>query len=341
MSSLWRSPDFPNLQRFIWASVAPLAACFAFAVLTIFAVGASPGSRVLPLALTGLAASAVASALIVTVRLSRQLRALIRQRDGFYEELARLSKLASVGKASCSIAHDLNNPLAIMNEEAGWMQDLLNSADTDPKILRQELIGSVEQLKVQIGRCREIAQRTLTWTREPEGPTGQVEINTLLTKTLYLVENELAATDVRVVKNLDAGLPLVKGSAAEIQQVLLHLMKNALDAMTSTGGTLAITTARTGDDVRATISDSGPGMGPELLARVFEPFFTTKGEEQGTGLGLTISLWIVQRIGGRIDVETTPGRGSSFHVTLPSVTAAARLAQTGADHEGRKDTSGG
>jgi two-component system NtrC family sensor kinase len=328
-----RLTDRPDVRQVIWGSVVPVAVCVALAALVFFAVNASSGSRILALTLAGLAASVVASAL-VAIRLSRQLRELVRQRDGFYEELARLSKLASVGKASCSIAHDLNNPLAIMNEEAGWMQDLLNSTDTDPAVLRQEFTGSVEQLQVQIGRCREITQRTLTWTRDQEGPVGQVDINTLVTKTLYLVENELAATGVRVVKRLDAGVPPVKGSAAELRQVLFHLMKNALDAMRGGGGTLTITTARTGDGVRATISDNGPGMGHEQVARIFEPFFTTKAEEQGTGLGLTISLWIVQRIGGRIDVETTPGLGSAFHVTLPPAATADRLTQIAAGADG-------
>jgi two-component system NtrC family sensor kinase len=253
----------------------------------------------------------------------------VRQRDAFYQEFARLSKLASLGEAACSIAHDLNNPLAIMNEEAGWLQDLLNSTDTHADVMRREFAASVEQVQIQIGRCREIARRMLTWTRNPEEPSGQVDINTLLTKTLYLVETELVATGVRVLKQLEPGLPLVMGSAAELRQVLLHLMKNALDAMKGTGGTLTITTVRAGDAVRASIADSGPGIQPDVVARIFEPFFTTKGEEQGTGLGLTISLWIVQRIGGRIDVESTPGSGSAFHVTLPTAQPGDRPAHNG------------
>jgi two-component system NtrC family sensor kinase len=274
-------------------------------------------------------AASVAAAAWVSVRLVQQLRAVVRQRDAFYQEFARLSKLASLGEAACSIAHDLNNPLAIMNEEAGWLQDLLSSTDTDADVMRREFAASVEQVQIQIGRCREIARRMLTWTRDPEEPSGQVDINTLLTKTLYLVETELVATGVRVLKQLEPGLPLVMGSAAELRQVLLHLMKNALDAMKGTGGRLTITTARAGDAVRATIADSGPGIQPGVVARIFEPFFTTKGEEQGTGLGLTISLWIVQRIGGRIDVESTPGSGSAFHVTLPTAQPGDRPAHNG------------
>ena len=170
--------------------------------------------------------------------------------------------------------------------------------------------------------------------------SGQVDLNTLLTKTLYLVETELVATGVRVVKRLAAGLPPVAGSVAELRQVLLHLMKNALDAMKGTGGTLTITTARVGDAVRATVADTGHGMPPELLERVFEPFFTTKGEEQGTGLGLTIGMWIVQRIGGRHRRREYAGRRQrvSCHTADRGFWDAAQRRRT--PHESREAAAG-
>ena len=327
-SNLWRSDGPPDVRRAVWASVAPPLMFVVLVVMLTAGATTSSRGRMATLMVVACAAS-VAAAAWVSVRLVQQLRAVVRQRDAFYQEFARLSKLASLGEAACSIAHDLNNPLAIMNEEAGWLQDLLNSTDTHADVMRREFAASVEQVQIQIGRCREIARRMLTWTRNPEEPSGQVDINTLLTKTLYLVETELVATGVRVLKQLEPGLPLVMGSAAELRQVLLHLMKNALDAMKGTGGTLTITTVRAGDAVRASIADSGPGIQPDVVARIFEPFFTTKGEEQGTGLGLTISLWIVQRIGGRIDVESTPGSGSAFHVTLPTAQPGDRPAHNG------------
>jgi two-component system NtrC family sensor kinase len=270
-----------------WRSLLSVGATTPFAgSLTVFLV-------------TAAAAPAAAASCECAARAA--LAGAARQRDVFSGVRAAVEVgLARV--ASCSIAHDLNNPLAIMNEEAGWLQDLLDSTDTDAAIIRQEVASSVEQLQILSGRCREIARRMLTRTRGPDAASGQVDLNSLLTKTLYLVETELVATGVRVVKHLEAGLPPVGGSAGELRQVLLHLMKNALDAMKGTGGTLTITTERVGDAVRATVADSGQGMPPEVLARIFEPFFTTKGEEQGTGLGLTIGMWIVQRIGGRLDV---------------------------------------
>jgi C4-dicarboxylate-specific signal transduction histidine kinase len=117
-------------------------------------------------------------------------------------------------------------------------------------------------------------------------------------------------------------------------------MKNALDAMKGTGGTLTITTARAGEAVRASVSDTGPGIRPERIERVFEPFVTTKGEEEGTGLGLTISAWIVQRIGGRIDVETAPGAGCVFHVTLPAARSGVSSTRPGGPEASRETVAG-
>ena len=321
-SNLWKPDAPPNERLAVWALVVPPVVVFVL-VLILMAGAAPAADRTAALIIVACATS-VAVAAAVSVRVVRHMRAVERQRDAFYQEFARLSKLASLGEASCSIAHDLNNPLAIMNEEVGWLQDLLNGTDTDEEVTRREFASSVEQVQIQIGRCREIARRMLTWTRDPEEPSGQVEINRLLTKTLYLVETELVATGVHVVKHLDPELPAVTGGSAELRQVLLNLMKNALDAMKGVGGTLAITTARIGDTVRITIADSGPGIRSELMDRIFEPFFTTKGEEHGNGLGLTISLWITQRLGGRIDVESTPGSGSAFHVTLPLAGSGTR-----------------
>ena len=145
-----------------------------------------------------------------------------------------------------------------------------------------------------------------------------VDVNALLEKTLVLLESDLLEARVTIDRRLDRSLPPVAGSAGELRQAFLHLIKNGADAMKGRGGVLTVETARRGAAVRVSIGDTGTGIAPELLARIFEPFFTTKPDGYGTGLGLPITTWIVQRYGGRLDVETTPGRGSTFHVTLPA-----------------------
>lgn len=263
----------------------------------------------------GLVAS-YAVAVVVARRLSQRLAEIERQRDMFYQEFARLAKAASLGEVASSVAHDINNPLAIMNEEAGWLQDLLGGTGLTEDAARVEFAASVEQIAFQIKRASGVTRRLLHWARDMNRPSDVLDLNRLLTRTLYLLEGDLTAADIRVVTHFDQALPRALGSEADVTQVLLHLVKNALDAMRAAGGTLTITTARDDGTLRVSIADTGPGIPPDLLPRIFDPFVTTKPAGEGSGLGLAISAWIVQRAGGRISVDNRPGAGATFHVTL-------------------------
>lgn len=255
-------------------------------------------------------------AVVVARRVSRRLRELERQRDVFYQEFARLAKAASLGEVASGVAHDINNPLAIMNEEAGWLQDLLGGRGLDDSAARQEFATSVEQIALQIKRASGVTRRLLHWARDMNRPSDVLDVNKLLTRTLYLLEGDLTALDIRVVTRFAPDLPRALGNEADITQVLLHLVKNALDAMRAAGGTLTITTGRADGALRVSIGDTGPGVPPDLLPRIFDPFFTTKPAGEGSGLGLAISAWIVERAGGRIAIDNRPGEGATFHVTL-------------------------
>jgi two-component system NtrC family sensor kinase len=254
----------------------------------------------------------------LAANLRRQLTALARQRDAFYEELLRLSKAASLGEVASSIAHDLNNPLAIMREEAGWIQDLMKGGDLQGAHTQAEIDNSLQQIDIQIERSREITMRLLQWGRDSAPQTQSVDVNLLLNKTLYLLESELQTAGVKVVKDLSPGLAQVRGGAPELRQVFLNLMKNALDAMRGRGGTLTLVTRSEPGGVRIEITDTGHGIPAAAVEHIFEPFFTTKSASEGTGLGLPISRWIVEKLGGRVEVESREGAGTSFHVTLPA-----------------------
>lgn len=251
-------------------------------------------------------------------KLRRQLLALEKQRDAFYQEILHLSKAAGLGEVASGIAHDLNNPLAIMREEAGWVQDLMESGESQKEHTRAEILSSLLQIHFQIERCLEITRRILHWGREQTTRFEATDVNQLVGKTLYLLETELQAADVQVVKAFRADLPPVACEAPELRQILLNLMKNALDAMRGRGGTMTLSTRFDRGRVIVTVSDTGPGIPGSDLGHIFEPFFTTKGDGEGTGLGLPISLWIARKLGGRIDVESAEGSGTSFHVTLPA-----------------------
>jgi len=134
-----------------------------------------------------------------------------------------------------------------------------------------------------------------------------------------------------VAKDLSPGLPQVRGGAPELRQVSLNLMKNALDAMKSNGGTLSLVTRGEPAGVKLEITDTGQGIPAAVMERIFEPFFTTKPASEGTGLGLPISRWIVEKLGGRVEVESIEGAGTSFFVTLP----APPEQESPTDHQGR------
>jgi two-component system, NtrC family, sensor kinase len=270
-------------------------------------------------------------AVLVTREISRRLLELERQREGLYQEFARLSRAASLGEIASGIAHDLNNPLAIMKEEAGWLLDLLKASSLDEEATRQEFAGSVAQITVQIDRASGVTRRLLHWARDVDRPTGVVDVNRLLTRVLYLLEDDLTTGNLRVVRNLRPDLPMAQGSEAELSQVFLHLIKNALDAMKGLAGTLTLSTEVEGETIVTDITDTGAGIPPELLGRIFEPFFTTKPEGEGTGLGLSISSWVLQRAGGRLSVTSAPGLGSTFRVVLRPASSVALGGGTDAD----------
>ncbi len=251
----------------------------------------------------------------------RRMSKLEQERDAFYQELLRNSKAAGLGEMASSIAHDINNPLAIMHEEAGWIEDLLRKPEAKNQSTLDEIANSAAQIEIQIRRSRDITSRILNWTRESGGPASQTDANLLFNKTLYLLEGDLQASGVKVVKSFAEGLPPVRGAACEWQQVFLNLMKNALDAMRPSGGVLTLSTRDAGAWVRATVGDTGRGIPPGDLARIFDPFFTTKPPGEGTGLGLPISRWIAEKQGGKIEVECLLGQGTAFHVFAPKAVA--------------------
>ncbi len=269
---------------------------------------------------TLLVALAISTALgwPIAVKLKRQLVALKRQRDAFYQEILHLSKAAGLGEVASGVAHDINNPLAIIREEAGWIDDLMKGGDLQEAHLRAEVLSSLQQIDFQVGRSREITRRLLHWGRDSSTRVEAVDVNQLLSKTLYLLEGELQATNVQVVRDFSPESPPVSGETAELRQVFLNLMKNSLDAMKEGGGTLTLTTRPRDRGVRVTIADTGPGIPPSVVSHMYEPFFTTKPDGEGTGLGLPISRWIVEKLDGSMEVETREGAGTAFHVTLPA-----------------------
>jgi signal transduction histidine kinase len=176
--------------------------------------------------------------------------------------------------------------------------------------------GLLEKIEKQTFRAAKIVTNLLNFARSGAGEATLLDVNQVLQDVLSLLEHQLAAARIKVRRELDDNLPVVRGNENRLQQVFFNLVLNARDAMPS-GGWITVTTLARGSSVAIQVSDTGEGIRREDLKRIYDPFFTTKGMGRGTGLGLSVSYGIVREHGGQISVDSTPGKGTTFEVALP------------------------
>lgn len=254
--------------------------------------------------------------LVVLVR-ARKLVDLQKDADRTRAQLEHAAKLASVGELAAGIAHEINNPLAVINEEAGLMKDLL-----DPSLGAQagpeDLVEHLDSIQESVFRCRDVTHKLLKFVRRTDVEMQHHDANAIIDSVIDgLLGRELAVSSIEVVRDYGPNLPDLMTDRNQLQQVLLNIINNAIDALEDKPGTIRIRTRREGRWLRISISDTGKGMTQEQLGKIFLPFYTTKEVGKGTGLGLSVSYGIVKHFGGEIEVESTPGVGSTFTVTLP------------------------
>jgi two-component system NtrC family sensor kinase len=226
------------------------------------------------------------------------------------------AKLASVGELAAGIAHEINNPLAVITEEAGLAKDLINP-EFEGQITLPEMVPILERIEQAAFRCRDITRKLLQFVRKTEVDLQEHDIHDLIDEVADgLLGHELTVSNVKIVKNYARDLTTVTTDKNQLQQVLLNLLNNAVDALDGPGE-IAITTTLEDSQLHLSVSDTGKGMTPEHMEKIFLPFFTTKEVGKGTGLGLSVSYAIVKGMGGRIDVRSTPGGGSTFTIVMP------------------------
>lgn len=271
--------------------------------------------------LAGILASVVASAdqyqrLQETVRQLRaaqdELKSRIEAQRSAETRLIQAAKLAAVGEMAAGVAHELNNPLTMVT---GFAELILSELPADAAS-RPDL----ELVLREARRARDVVRRLLDFARQTESTRTRADLNEVLGDIIELTRHLMHTNGVTLVKDLAAGLPWVSIDRNQMKQVFLNLFHNALQAM-PTGGELQLQTREAVRDgrawVAASVRDNGQGIPAEHRERVFEPFFTTKSDQGGTGLGLSVTYGIVTDHGGRIEVESQPGQGSTFTVWLP------------------------
>lgn len=275
-------------------------------------------ARVIAILIFALSAIAIVLvALTLSKRVVRRIFRADKEKEMLNERVIEAGKLASLGELAAGIAHEINNPVAVMVEEAGWIQDLLDEEDLRQSHNLDEFKQSLRQIRVQGVRCKEITHKLLSFARKTDPRPTDVQINDLIEEVVDLCQQRARYATVKIVTNLRADLPLVHASSTEMQQVLINLINNSLDAISSSGGTVQVNTLERDNQVVIEVTDDGPGIPEIYLSRIFDPFFTTKPVGKGTGLGLSICYGIISKMDGKISVNSAVGIGTTFRIQLP------------------------
>lgn len=260
----------------------------------------------------------IVSAVFTTRSLRNELAQTTREKAVVEALAGEFGKMATLGRMAASIAHEINNPLAVIGEQAGWLKDLLQEEELAQSANFQEFADAVSKIAYHVNRAQKITHRLLGFARRTEPVQERVDLNALLEETIGFLENEARYRRLEVQTDFAATLPPTTSDSAQLQQVFLNILQNAMDAC-GKDGEIKVKTSHIAKDntLTAEISDNGPGIPKEVLPKIFDPFFTTKEVGRGTGLGLAISRSIMDRLGGRMLVASEEGRGTTFTVYLP------------------------
>jgi signal transduction histidine kinase len=225
-----------------------------------------------------------------------------------HEQLRHADRLATIGQLTAGVAHELNEPMSNILGFAQLAQDC-------PKVPRQAR-ADLEKLIAATLYSREIIKKLMLFSRQTPTRPALCDLNKIITDGLYLFESRCEKEGITLVRRLAASMPEIHADASQLQQVLVNLVVNAIQAMPH-GGVLTVETRAAAQCIMLSIEDTGIGMTPDIMKKIFLPFFTTKEVGQGTGLGLSVVHGIVNAHGGSVDVTSTPGHGSRFLVRLP------------------------
>lgn len=277
------------------------------------------------------AAGATALLAAATVHsLCRHIRAATVERGSLSEQLAQSQKLAVLGELSSGIAHEINTPLAVIGQEAELLRADVETLGPGP--VREGLARRLDSIETQVRRCGDITHGMLQLVRKAAPVCQPVALAQLCEDMALLAEREAQRRGVRIVRRYTPAMDEMLTDPPQLKQVVLNLLVNAVQAVQA-GGRVELA-ARPGAPgwVEIEVRDDGPGIPEQNLTRIFNPFFTTKPPGQGTGLGLSVCLGIVDRLGGTLGAANAPGGGAVFTVRLPvgaNRRAAARQTERG------------
>ena len=239
-----------------------------------------------------------------------------KEKDIADAQLEQAAKLASIGELSSGIAHEINNPLAIIASEVGLMKDLMNP-EFSTKTTFNDLDPHIQNIREATFRCRDITGKLLSFVRKGDVELKRHNIHNLLNEIVDdLIGHEMFVSNIEIIKKYCDEMPEILTDGNQLKQVFLNIINNAADAITPPGR-IIISTSIVQKCINVEISDTGKGISPENIDKILLPFFTTKEVGKGTGLGLSVSYGIIKNFGGKIDVKSILGIGSTFTISLP------------------------
>jgi two-component system NtrC family sensor kinase len=261
-------------------------------------------------------------ALLVILRITNLFVGRIREaderRESMLAEIEHTSKLASIGRLAAGVAHEINNPLAIISEKTGLIMDLLEISEDFTH--KAKIASQIKGTSDAVERCKVITHRLLGFARRMDVSLEHININSLMREVLSFLDKEALYKGIHFDMNLGASLPTIESDRGQLQQIFLNLINNAIDAIDKDGVVIITTKLRNQNSIQVDITDNGKGIPQEIISHIFEPFFTTKdsGEKKGTGLGLFITYGLVKKLDGQITVRSRVGVGTTFTVILPT-----------------------
>ncbi|MFC1563352.1 ATP-binding protein [candidate division KSB1 bacterium] len=236
------------------------------------------------------------------------------QHDKMVHSMEYTNKMASIGRLAAGVAHEINNPLAIINQKAGLFKDIVDAQEEYPQ--KEKFLKLIDSILQSVDRCSLITHRFLGFAKRMDVQVTPINIESLLREVLDFLGKEAVHRNILVHFEIAEDVPEIESDKGQLQQVFLNIVNNSFAAIDD-GGRIELSAKRKGTDrIEVAISDDGIGISEENLNQIFEPFFTSK--KQGTGLGLSITYGIVKKLGGDIKVKSKVGKGTSFKVILPA-----------------------
>lgn len=260
-----------------------------------------------------------AISLIVIYQLVNLLTYRIRVSDikrmTLFSEIGHTNRLATIGRLAAGVAHEINNPLAVIDQKAGLLEDYLEFSEDFTH--KEKFLKALKGINNNVNRCKKITHRLLGFARKVEATHEPIDINALIKDVLGFLEKEALYNHIQINLNLETKLPIIHSDQGQLQQIFLNIINNAIDAI-GQNGQIAITSSLSKKNViQIDIKDDGPGIEPAVMKHIFDPFFTTKDTGKGTGLGLAITYGLITKLGGDIKVASIPNTGTTFSIFLP------------------------